>query len=61
LSGFLWIGSTSLCRHSLVLLKDEVGQKIDIREFLATQFVFFLFPFTYRKVKREVWHFSDRL
>jgi hypothetical protein len=60
LAGFLWIGSTSVCRHSLLLLKDEVGLRVEMREFLATQFVFFLFPFAYRKIKKEIRHYGER-
>ncbi len=54
MSGFLWIGTTAICRHSLVLLKSYIRKDIGIPEFLSTQLVVFLFPFTYRKVKREV-------
>jgi hypothetical protein len=52
-SGFLWIGATSLCRHSFILLKNYLGCRVSVVEFLSTQFVVFLLPFAYRKVKRE--------
>lgn len=52
--GFLWIGTTSLSRHSLVQLKQSLGKEIGLLEFVSTQFVFALFPFTYRKLKKEV-------
>jgi len=55
LFGFLWIGATSISRHSFVLLKRYIGREgeISILEFLSTQLVVFLFPFAYRKVKKE--------
>lgn len=53
-SGFLWIGSTSLSRHSLVQLKQCIGKEVGLLEFVSTQFVFVLFPFTYRELKKEV-------
>lgn len=54
LFGFLWIGATSLYRHSFILLKRYIGKEVSILEFLSTQLVVFLFPFTYGKVKKEV-------
>ncbi|MDA8104831.1 MAG: hypothetical protein M0Z71_05570 [Nitrospiraceae bacterium] len=53
-SGFLWLGTTSISRHSLIRLKDTIGKKVGLLEFLSTQFVFILFPYSYRKVKKEV-------
>ncbi|MDA8432682.1 MAG: hypothetical protein M0Z60_06945 [Nitrospiraceae bacterium] len=61
LAGFLWIGCTSVCRHSLVQIKDNVGQRIGTMEFLSTQFVFILFPYVYPKVKKEVYRYTCRL
>ena len=52
-SGFLWLGTTALCRHSLVLLKRYIGKELGLVEFLSTQLVVLLFPFVYRKVKKE--------
>jgi len=52
--GFLWIGTTSLSRHSLIQLKQCIGKEVGLFEFVSTQFVFVLFPFTYRELKREV-------
>ncbi len=52
--GFLWIGTTSLSRHSLVQLKQSIGKKVGLVEFVSTQFVFALFPFIYRELKKEV-------
>ncbi len=52
--GFLWIGTTSLSRHSLVQLKRSIGKEVGLFEFVSTQFVFALFPFTYRELKKEV-------
>lgn len=54
LSGFLWIGVTSISRHAFVLLKKFLGREISILEFLSTQFVVLLFPFFYMKLKKEV-------
>lgn len=56
LSGVLWIGTTSLSRHSFILLKRYIGRELEISipEFLSTQLVVFLFPFAYRKVKKEI-------
>lgn len=53
-SGFLWIGTTSLSRHSLIQLKQCIGKEVGLFEFVSTQFVFVLFPFTYRELKKEV-------
>jgi hypothetical protein len=52
--GFLWIGTTSLSRHSLVQLKQSIDKEVGLLEFVSTQFVFALFPFTYRELKKEV-------
>jgi hypothetical protein len=52
--GFLWIGTTSLSRHSLVRLKQYMGKEVGLFEFVSTQFVFILFPYTYRELKKEV-------
>jgi hypothetical protein len=60
LSGFLWIGATSLSRHFLVQLKSSTGQRLSLIEFLSTQFVVILFPFAYRRVKRETEEFKGR-
>jgi hypothetical protein len=60
LAGFLWIGSTSVCRHSLIKLKDNLGQEVGMPEFLSTQFVFFLFPYAYRKLKKEVNRYTEK-
>jgi len=54
LSGLLWIGTTSISRHSLILLKRHILKEVSVLEFLSTQLVVFLFPFTYIKVKKEV-------
>lgn len=53
LSGFLFIGMTSLCRHALVRLKQHIGVKVGIVEFILTQFVFIMFPFNYARLRRE--------
>ncbi len=53
-SGFLWIGTTALSRHSLIQLKQCLGKKVGLLEFFSTQFVFVLFPFTYKELKKEV-------
>ncbi len=54
LTGFLWIGTTSFSRHSFVLLKNSIGKRIGIIEFISTQFAFVLFPYLHRKVKKEI-------
>lgn len=59
LCGFLWIGSTSFSRHSLIVLKRYIGRELGMAEFLSTQFVAILFPLAYRKVKREVEAFVE--
>ncbi len=53
-AGFLWIGTTSISRHSLVLLKNSIGKKVGLLEFVSTQFAFVLFPYMLRRVKKEV-------
>ena len=60
LCGFLWIGSTSLSRHALVVLKRHIGREIGMVEFLSTQFVAILFPVAYRKVRGEVRAFVEK-
>lgn len=54
LCGFLWIGATSFSRHALVVLKQSMGRKLGIAEFLSTQFVALLFPLAYKRVRDEV-------
>jgi hypothetical protein len=60
LMGFLWIGATSITRHAFILLKNYLGCRVSVVEFLSTQFVVFLFPFAYRKVKKEADAFRKR-
>ncbi len=60
LAGFLWIGATSISRHCFVLLKNYIGGRVSLVEFLSTQFVVFLFPFAYRKVRAEAEDFRMR-
>lgn len=54
LTGFLWIGVTSISRHVFVLLKRYIGKDITFLEFLLTQFIVLLFPFFYMKLRKEV-------
>lgn len=63
LSGFLWIGTTSISRHSFVLLKRYIGREaeISILEFMSTQLVVFLFPFAYKKVRKEVDLYREKI
>jgi hypothetical protein len=60
LMGFLWIGATSISRHFFVLLKNYLGCRVSVLEFLSTQFIVFLFPLAYRKVKKEADAFGKR-
>ncbi len=60
LCGFAWIGTTSVSRHVLILLKGYMGKRVSPVEFLSTQFVVILFPFAYRKVKNEAEMFRKR-
>ena len=60
LAGFLWIGCTSVCRHSLLRIRDDVGRRTGMLEFLSTQFVFLSFPYVYPKVKKEVYRYTGR-
>lgn len=54
LSGFLWIGVTSISRHVFVILKRYIGKEISVLEFLSTQFIVLLLPFLYMKLRKEV-------
>jgi len=54
LTGFLWIGATSVSRHIFVMLKSYIGREIGVPEFLSTQFIVLLFPFLYMKLRKEV-------
>ena len=54
LTGFLWIGVTSISRHIFVMVKRYIGKEISILEFLSTQFIALLFPFLYMKLKKEI-------
>ncbi|MEW6108752.1 MAG: hypothetical protein AB1632_06245 [Nitrospirota bacterium] len=60
MAGFLWIGTTSIYRHSFILLKRYIGREVSMLEFMSTQFVVFLFPFAYRKLKREVGLYREK-
>jgi len=61
LSGFLWIGTTALYRHSYVVLKTYIGKRVGTLEFLSTNLVVILFPITYWKIRREVGLFKKGL
>lgn len=54
LSGFLWMGLTSLSRHALIKLKRYIRVDVGTVEFLSTQIVFVHFPLMYGKIKKEV-------
>jgi len=58
--GFIWIGTTSLSRHTLIRLKQSMGKEVGLFEFVSTQFVFVLFPFTYMGLKKEVSSHTNR-
>jgi hypothetical protein len=59
-AGFLCIGTASISRHSLIRLKETIGKRVGLLEFLSTQFVFILFPYSYRKVKKEVERYTEK-
>ncbi len=58
--GFLWIGTTSISRHVLIVLKGYIGKKVTALEFLSTQFIVILFPFAYGKVKKQAEMYMKR-
>ena len=60
LSGFLWIGATSVSRHVFVMLKRYIGKEISVLEFLSTQFIVLLFPFLYLKLRKEVHAYLEK-
>ena len=60
LTGFLWIGVTSVSRHVFVLLKRYIGKDISILEFLSTQFIVLLFPFLYLKLRKEIRIYKEK-
>jgi hypothetical protein len=60
LSGFLWIGVTSISRHLFVLLKRCIGKEIGVLEFLSTQFIVLLLPVLYLRLRREIRIWRDR-
>jgi hypothetical protein len=60
LSGFLWIGATSVSRHVFVMLKRYIGKEISVLEFISTQLIVLLFPFLYLKLKREVQGYLEK-
>jgi hypothetical protein len=60
LSGFLWIGTTSISRHVFVMLKRYIGKEVTILEFLSTQFIVLLFPFFYLKLRKEVQAYLEK-
>ncbi|MHB8881713.1 MAG: hypothetical protein ACYC69_09455 [Thermodesulfovibrionales bacterium] len=59
-AGFLWIGATSLYRHIYVSLKNCMGNRTGVLEFLSTQLVFFLLPYHYARLRKEVALFKQR-
>ncbi len=59
--GFLWIGTTSFSRHTLVQLKQSIGKEVGMLEFVSTQFVFALFPLIYRGLKKDVALYENSL
>jgi hypothetical protein len=60
LTGFLWIGVTSISRHVFVLLKRYIGKDITVLEFLLTQFIVLLFPFFYMRLRKEVMVYREK-
>jgi len=60
LSGFLWIGLTSLSRHAFVSLKRHIRVDVGSLEFLSTQLVFFHFPIMYGRIRREAEGYSSK-
>lgn len=60
ISGFAWIGTTSISRHSLILIKNYIGKRVSAMEFLSTQLVFLLFPYSYYRVKKEIESFKEK-
>ena len=60
LSGFLWIGTTSISRHIFVMLKRYIGKEVTILEFLSTQLIVLLFPFFYLKLRKEVQAYLEK-
>ncbi len=60
LTGFLWIGVTSISRHVFVLLKRYIGKDISVLEFLSTQLIVLLFPFLYMKLRKEVRLYKEK-
>ena len=60
LSGFLWIGATSVSRHVFVMLKRYIGKEISVLEFLSTQFIVLLFPVLYIKLRKEVQAYLEK-
>lgn len=61
LAGFLWIGATALSRHALVRLKQFIGSRVGMLEFLSTQMVAIFFPLHYVLMRREVAAFKRRM
>lgn len=61
MSGFLWIGATSFSRHALIRLKQFIGKKVSMLEFISTQMVAFFFPFHYVRLMREVAAFKGQI
>jgi len=60
LTGFFWIGVTSISRHVFVMLKRYIGKDLSILEFLSTQFIMLLFPFLYMKLKKEIRIYKEK-
>lgn len=60
LTGFFWIGVTSVSRHIFVLLKRLIGEKISVFEFLSTQFIVLLFPFFYLKLRKQMRLYKEK-
>jgi hypothetical protein len=54
LSGFLWIGLTSISRHAYILVKRAIGKEATVTEFLGTQLGILFFPAMYFRLKKEV-------
>ena len=56
LAGFLWIGATSYSRHSYIRLKEYMGAKVSLTEFISTQIIVLLLPFSISGSKRKLRH-----
>jgi hypothetical protein len=60
LAGFSLLGATSFSRHAYIRVKNYMGRRVGVVEFLSTQLVALLFPYFYFRTRKEIQNYRLR-